>query len=185
MTATKTSARTSGRARPSSRPSGRKPLQVVQPERLTDLVAQIPARLDDDEATAWMVEQLRAMPDGLGLVFPAIRHYLVLHRRHAVRNLERDVIRQFTPGDGTKASISPVKELTLQQLRDVSDAEVFIPGRGKVRSGEVTLREWRLREEFFAAKERGLAAGRAYMRAVMRTLKAHGCASIDEVLGAA
>jgi hypothetical protein len=50
MTATKTSARTSGRARPSSRPSGRKPLQVVQPERLADLVDRIPAGLDDDGA---------------------------------------------------------------------------------------------------------------------------------------
>jgi hypothetical protein len=171
-------------SRPRTRESAsrRKPLQVVQPESLADLVEHIPAGLDDYDATAWVVDQLRSVPDGFALIFPAIRHYLVVHRRRRVRDLEHDVIRQYTPGDGTVPSISHVRELTLQQLREVRDAEVFVPGRGKVRSGAVTLREWRTREESYAAKEKGLAASRAYMRAVMRTLRAHKCDSIDEVL---
>ena len=157
---------------------------LVEPdETLAALVQRTPEGLDNYDATVWLVDQLRAIPDGLSVAFPTLHAYVVQNGRNEVRILEHAIVRQFTPGDGTKPARNYVGELSLLQLREYKDAKVKIPGRQeKVRAGEVTRREWDLRDAYLAKKESGLARSRSFIRAVVRTHKVHGCDCIDDAL---
>ena len=148
---------------------------------LAALVTDQDPSLSDMDAAVLITQSLAQTDDGWEVVLPAVVEYVRNRRRYRVRRVE-DHLLTFVPGDGTRQAVNPVGDLSLSQLAEFADEYVAIPGRGRVRAGEVTTDEWELRVDDYRERAHELLHRVAFYERVRATLQHLRVDTIDAAL---
>lgn len=149
---------------------------------LARTVADEHPEYENAEIATLLVERVEAfVAEGgsLSVLRPALIQYVSAQRRRPVRVLERTIRASWSPSASVTTRKARVAELD-GQMRAYAQEYVMIPGAGRVRAGEVTLKQWEERKEMLRTEEHAVAAAAAFVEAVIKRLRRARTETIDE-----